>query len=40
MAREDRIAVAEEGIRLLTFIAGDADEDTRVCVRFADEDRS
>jgi hypothetical protein len=40
MAREDRIALAEEGIRLLTFIAGDADDDDmRVCVRFADEDR-
>jgi hypothetical protein len=38
IAREDRIALAEEGIRLLTFIAGDQD-DMRVCVRFADEQR-
>jgi hypothetical protein len=38
IAREDRIALAEEGIRLLTFIAGDED-DMRVCVRFADEQR-
>jgi hypothetical protein len=38
IAREDRIALAEEGIRLLTFIAGDED-DVRVSVRFADEQR-
>jgi Winged helix DNA-binding domain len=38
IAREDRIALAEEGIRLLTFIASDADDDDmRVCVRFADD---
>jgi hypothetical protein len=39
IAREDRIALAEEGIRLLAFIAAGAEDDVRVCVRFADEDR-
>jgi hypothetical protein len=40
IARHDRIALAEEGIRLLTFIAAGAeDDDMRVCVRFADEQR-
>jgi hypothetical protein len=39
IAREDRIALAEEGMRLLTFVAAGAEDDVRVCVRFADEQR-
>jgi hypothetical protein len=39
IAREDRIALAEEGMRLLAFIAAGAEDDVRVCVRFADEQR-
>ncbi len=35
MSRTARIALAEEGMRLLTFLAADADDDMRVSVRFA-----
>jgi hypothetical protein len=35
--REDRIALAEEGMRLLTFLAADAPDDVRVSVRFGAE---
>jgi len=34
---EDRIALAEEGMRLLSFIAGDGDEDVRISVRFVQD---
>jgi hypothetical protein len=37
IARDDRIALAEEGMRLLAFIAAGDEDDVRVCVRFADE---
>ncbi|MDQ3677242.1 MAG: winged helix DNA-binding domain-containing protein [Actinomycetota bacterium] len=40
VAREDRVALAEEGMRLLTFIAGGAEGDVRVNVRFIAEERS
>ncbi len=34
LARDDRIALAEEGMRLLGFLAADADDKLRVSVRF------
>ncbi|HUR84590.1 MAG TPA: winged helix DNA-binding domain-containing protein [Solirubrobacteraceae bacterium] len=34
LARDDRVALAEEGMRLLGFLAGDANDDLRVSVRF------
>ena len=37
ISRDDRLALAEEGIKLLAFTAGDADEDVRVSVRFREE---
>lgn len=37
IAREDRVALAEEGMRLLTFITADAGDDVRVSVRFASD---
>lgn len=40
VAREDRIALAEEGIRLLTFIASDAGDDVRINVHFVADSRS
>jgi hypothetical protein len=39
IARDDRIALAEEAIRLLTFLAADAEDEVRVNVRFADAGR-
>jgi hypothetical protein len=36
LAREDRVALAEEGLRLLGFVVGEADDDVRVSVRFVD----
>jgi len=40
IAGEDRIALAEEGMRLLSFIVAGAEDDVRVNVRFVGEDRS
>ena len=37
ISRDDRLALAEEGIKLLAFTAGDDDEDIRVSVRFREE---
>jgi hypothetical protein len=37
ISRDDRLALAEEGIKLLAFTAGDEDEDVRVSVRFREE---
>ncbi len=34
IAREDRVALAEEGMRLLTFLADGGEDDVRVSVRF------
>jgi len=34
IARDDRVALAEEGMRLLAFLTADAGEDVRVSVRF------
>jgi len=39
IARDDRVALAEEGIRLLAFIVQGADGDVRVSVRFVAEER-
>ncbi|MGI9098187.1 MAG: winged helix DNA-binding domain-containing protein [Solirubrobacteraceae bacterium] len=39
IAREDRIALAEEAMRLLTFLIADAEDEVRVNVRFVDEAR-
>jgi hypothetical protein len=36
LAREDRVALAEEAVRLLVFMVGDAEDDVRVSVRFVD----
>ncbi len=38
IARADRVALAEEAMRMLGFLAGDGDEDVRVSVRFAAAD--
>jgi len=37
IGRDDRLALAEEGIKLLAFTAGDADDDVRVSVRFREQ---
>jgi hypothetical protein len=37
IARDDRVALAEEGMRLLAFLTADAGEDMRVSVRFASD---
>jgi hypothetical protein len=39
IARADLVALAEEGMRLLTFIVAGAEEDIRVGVRFVSEER-
>lgn len=39
IASEDRIALAEEGMRLLSFIVAGAEDDMRVNVRFLGENR-
>jgi hypothetical protein len=36
IARDDRIALAEEGMRLLTFMAAAAEDDVRITVRFVE----
>jgi Winged helix DNA-binding domain len=36
IARDDRVALAEEGMRLLTFLTDGGQDDVRVNVRFAD----
>jgi len=40
IARRDRVALAEEGIRLLAFMSADASDDVRVSVRFVENDRA
>jgi hypothetical protein len=37
IAREDRVALAEEGMRLLTFLTADDGDDVRVSVRFTSD---
>jgi hypothetical protein len=39
LAREDRVALAEEGMRLLGFLVAGDDDDVRVSVRFVADDR-
>jgi hypothetical protein len=38
MAVKDRVALAEEGMRLLSFIVAGAEDDVRVNVRFVAQD--
>jgi hypothetical protein len=38
ISREDRVALAEESMRLLVFLTAPADDDLRVTVRFAEPD--
>lgn len=37
IGRDDRVALAEEGMRLLTFLAADDGENMRVGVRFVSD---
>jgi hypothetical protein len=37
LAREDRVALAEEGVRLLTFMVAGAEDDVRINIRFVEE---
>jgi hypothetical protein len=37
IARSDRVALAEEGMRLLAFMSADAGDDVRVSVRFVED---
>jgi hypothetical protein len=39
IARDDRVALAEEAMRLLGFLVSGAVDDVRVCVRFAPGDQ-
>jgi hypothetical protein len=37
LARDDRVALAEEGVRLLTFMVAGAEDDVRINIRFVEE---